>query len=100
MSKKACVIISDGVEEIELGIIVNIFDKGEIETTIASSQDKHLVNGSRSVQIQANKTLEEVKDVSNQMILTNLYCILVHRSCLMLLFYLVVTFAQKSWRNQ
>lgn len=64
MSKRACIIVSDGVEGIELGIIVNILNQAEIDVTVASAQDNQIVKCTGSVQIQADKSLEEVKDVS------------------------------------
>lgn len=64
MSKRACIIVAHGVEEIELGIIVNILNKAAVDVTVASAQKSQLVECSRSVQIQADTSLEEVKNVS------------------------------------
>lgn len=64
MSKKACIIIADGVEEIELGIIANILNQADINVTVVDAQGKPFVKTSRSIKIQTDISLEQVKNVS------------------------------------
>ena len=60
-AKKALVLLSEGAEEMETVIAVDVLRRGQIETTLASvsEDDCMVIKCSRDVKIQADATLKE-----------------------------------------
>jgi len=65
---KALVLMADGFEEIELSSIVNILRRGGVIVTIVSLKEG-LLTGSRGIKMQADASIDSIKETYDMIIL-------------------------------
>lgn len=67
MSKKVCVFLADGFEEIEGLTVVDLLRRAGIEVTTVSIKDSLTIHGAHGIDVQADKLFEEVNYEENDM---------------------------------
>uniref|UniRef100_T1GR11 DJ-1/PfpI domain-containing protein n=1 Tax=Megaselia scalaris TaxID=36166 RepID=T1GR11_MEGSC len=59
MSRTACIIIANGIDELELGIIIDILNRADIEYFLVGLKKGEILT-STNVKIQVEKTVDDV----------------------------------------
>ena len=60
MSKKVCVFLADGFEEIEGLTVVDLLRRAGVQVTTASVTGAYVIHGAHGIDVQADKLFEEV----------------------------------------
>ncbi len=68
MSKKICVFLADGFEEIEGLTVVDLLRRAGIEVTTVSISDSLTVHGAHGIDVQADKMFEETEYSEKDMV--------------------------------
>lgn len=68
MTKKVCVFLADGFEEIEGLTVVDLLRRAEIEVTTVSITGAYTIHGAHKIDVQADKLFEEMNYEEQDMV--------------------------------